>query len=157
MLLAKALAEQGQCKLGPVTAVFAAKRKGPRGAVIEAWAPLPGEYALFLADNVEVSPLLLVAAEAFVNAYGEVQLTPETARLLGDRWLLFISPFILPYRVGYLAPLSLSGCQHATFGPLLTQHKYWHGLICISVSAPRPQIVISPSPFSLVQPDICMN
>ena len=81
MLLAKALAEQGQCKLGPVTAVFAAKRKGPRGAVIEAWAPLPGEYALFLADNVEVSPLLLVAAEAFVNAYGEVQLTPETARL----------------------------------------------------------------------------
>eukprot|EP00043_Microstomoeca_roanoka_P020435 m.249301 g.249301 ORF g.249301 m.249301 type:complete len:843 (+) comp17165_c1_seq4:528-3056(+) len=56
---------------GPVTTVFAASPKGLRATMLEAWAPVEGEYAMFLEDDIEVSEMLFVYAEAFVQRYGE--------------------------------------------------------------------------------------
>lgn len=59
------------CTHGPVAVIFAARPKGLRDTMLEAWSPMPGEYAMFLEDDIEVSPLLLVFAERFILAYGE--------------------------------------------------------------------------------------
>lgn len=66
-----ALVATGTCEVGPVTAVFAAQHKGVTGSMMEAWAPMPHEYAMFLSDDVEVSPVLPLVAGAFVDRYGE--------------------------------------------------------------------------------------
>ena len=56
---------------GPVSVLFAAKPKGLRVTMLEAWAPRNNEYAMFLEDDIEVSPLLFIFAERFVRAYGD--------------------------------------------------------------------------------------
>lgn len=69
--MVQSYARPGRCAVGPVSAVFGTKNKGLRASMLEAWAPVPHEYAMFLEDDIEVAPMLLLAAEAFVNAYGE--------------------------------------------------------------------------------------
>eukprot|EP00730_Choanoeca_flexa_P017861 TRINITY_DN8643_c0_g1_i5.p1 TRINITY_DN8643_c0_g1~~TRINITY_DN8643_c0_g1_i5.p1 ORF type:complete len:818 (+),score=165.31 TRINITY_DN8643_c0_g1_i5:29-2482(+) len=56
---------------GPVTTIFATANRGLRATMLEAWAPVEGEYAMFLEDDIEVSELILVYAERFILTYGE--------------------------------------------------------------------------------------
>lgn len=69
--LARHISEKGDYRHGPVSVLYASKNKGLRATMIEAWAPLDGEYAMFLEDDIEVSPLLFTFAERYVLAYGE--------------------------------------------------------------------------------------
>lgn len=66
---------------GPVSVILAARPKGLRVTMLEAWAPREGEYAMFLEDDIEVSPLIFLYAERFILAYGEV--AQPDPRILG--------------------------------------------------------------------------
>ena len=69
--LATQLSQTRNYKHGPVSAIFASENKGLRATMLEAWAPVAGEYAMFLEDDIEASPLLLRYAETMVYAYSE--------------------------------------------------------------------------------------
>jgi hypothetical protein len=74
---------------GPVTAIFATANRGLRATMLEAWAPVAGEYAMFLEDDIEVSELLLVYAERFILTYGEAVRRDDSVlgyKLYNQKW-----------------------------------------------------------------------
>ena len=54
---------------GLVRTAVAAQPKGLRVMMIEAWAPRPGQWGIFLEDDIEVSELVFVFAARLVTAY----------------------------------------------------------------------------------------
>eukprot|EP00055_Hartaetosiga_balthica_P014883 m.84709 g.84709 ORF g.84709 m.84709 type:complete len:776 (-) comp8716_c0_seq9:280-2607(-) len=74
---------------GPVTSVFATSPRGLKATMLEAWAPIRGEYAMFLEDDIDVSEMLLVYAEKFIMAYGESSQKDPTVlgyKLYNQKW-----------------------------------------------------------------------
>jgi hypothetical protein len=78
-----------QTRHGPVSAIFATENRGLRATMLEAWAPLPGQYAMFLEDDIEVSEMILVYSERFIQTYGEVERPDRSIlgfKLYNQKW-----------------------------------------------------------------------
>ena len=62
-----------ECIHGKVEIHYALHTKGLRFSILEAWTPPQQDntFALFLEDDIEVSPLFLIYAQSIISAYGQ--------------------------------------------------------------------------------------